>query len=66
MLKVYVDRSGSGINPVTKSVTAVNAADLHTGYMLDLDGLIDRIEDCIERFLSFIPRNTKAFHPSCV
>ncbi len=41
MLKPYVDRNESGVNPVTNSVSAVNVVGLPTGYTPEVDGLID-------------------------
>ncbi len=42
MLKPYVDRNGSGVNLATNSVSAVNVVGLPTGYVPEVDGLIDK------------------------
>ncbi len=42
MLKPYVERNESGVNPVTNSVSAVNVVGLPAGYTPEVDGLIDR------------------------
>ncbi|KAL0172150.1 hypothetical protein M9458_032461, partial [Cirrhinus mrigala] len=42
MLKAYVDRNKCDINPVAKSVTAVNIVDLPTGYVPEVDDLSDK------------------------